>query len=144
MRVLFDTNVVLDVLLAREPFARAAGELFARVERGELQGVLGATTLTTIYYLIAKALTRESAKESVRKLLALFEVAAVNRSVIESALEVECPDFEDAVLCEAGRQQEVDIIVTRNVTDFSQTRLAVYTPIELLAVLSAIADTDIK
>ena len=55
MRVLFDTNVVLDVLLDRKPFWEIAAQLVARVERKELVGFLGATTLTTIYYIVAKA-----------------------------------------------------------------------------------------
>ena len=78
MRVLFDTNVILDVLLNRKPFHDSAAPLFAKVEHGDLTGVLGATTLTTIHYLMAKALGKAVARTTVRKLIKLFHVAAVD------------------------------------------------------------------
>ncbi len=135
MKALFDTNVILDVLLQRQPFAPDALALFVAVETGELKGVLGATTVTTVYYLVAKAVGREKAITSIRQLLTIFEVAAVTRAVIERALTQPFTDFEDAVLAEAGQLGAVDVIVTRNVADFRHTSLPVYTPAELLAAL---------
>jgi predicted nucleic acid-binding protein len=137
MRVLFDTNVVLDLLLKREPFASSAARLFAHVEQGRIQGVLGATTITTIYYLTAKVADRTTARASIRALITLFDVAPVTRSVIENALVESVPDFEDAVLYEAGKHYGVDGIVTRNGEHFHNSGIAVYTPPELLAYLTA-------
>jgi predicted nucleic acid-binding protein len=73
LKVLFDTNVVLDVLLDRRPFASVGVKLFARVERGELEGFLGATTLTTVHYLLAKEIGTDEALIAVRRLLSLFQ-----------------------------------------------------------------------
>ena len=133
MRVLFDTNVILDLLLNREPFAEAAADLVARVERGELTGFVGATTVTTIFYLAAKALGREQAAAQIRVLLEIFEVAPVNRAVLESALGLGFKDFEDAMLHEAARHAAVDWIVTRNARDFVGGGVRVCTPGEMLA-----------
>ena len=72
MRVLFDTNVVLDLLLDREPFVREALYLFTRVERSELVGLLCATTVTTVHYLLSRALEKKEALGHVRTLLSLF------------------------------------------------------------------------
>jgi hypothetical protein len=107
------------------------------VERGELVGYLAATTLTTIHYLAAKAVGGERAREQVRSLLQLFEVAPVTRPVIEAALDLPFPDFEDAVLHEAAREAGAQAIVTRNLGDFTLATLAVYAPEELLAALGA-------
>ncbi len=137
MKVLFDTNVVLDVLLKREPFAIPAARLFVHVERGEIQGLLGATTLTTIYYLVSKVTDRQTARASVRGLVTLFEVAPVTRAVIEAALEQSTPDFEDAVLVEAGRRYAADVVVTGNQKHFHSSGFPVYTPLDLLAYLAA-------
>lgn len=135
MRILFDTNVIVDVFLERGPFFRPAAQLFDATAQGELVGLLGATTVTTIYYLIAKARSRQQALRTVRSLLQLFEVAAVNRAVLERAMAVNFSDFEDAVLHEAGLRAEVDGIVTRDGDDFATATVPVYTPAELIELL---------
>ena len=73
MRVLFDTNVILDLLLERQPHVEAAAALVARVERGQLKGCLCATTVTTIFYLASKVVGAEAAREQLKLLLGLFE-----------------------------------------------------------------------
>ena len=133
MSVLFDTNVVLDLLLAREPFVDDAKVLFSRVETGDLHAYLGATTVTTIHYLAVKSIGREAAFEKVRALLKLFDVAPVHRPVLEDALDLGFSDFEDAVLHEAAVQIGAEAIVTRNAKDFAKAKLRIYTPAELIA-----------
>lgn len=135
MRVLFDTNVVLDVLLERQPHAPAAIWLFAQAERGRLDGLLGATTLTTIHYLARKVLGEEAARDHLGILLRLFGVAPVTRAVLEDALALPFGDFEDAVLHEAARHAGAEGIVTRNPADFTSATLSIYTPVELRAAL---------
>lgn len=135
MRVLIDTNVVLDVMLAREPFVAASAEVLSRVEAGELTGCVCATTVTTLHYLATQAVGPERALAEVRKVLSLFEVAPVGRSILESALELGFKDYEDAVLHEAARQVGAQGIVTRNTRDFKGAELAIYTPEELTLAL---------
>jgi len=135
VKVLFDTNVVLDVLLDRHPFRDAAAELIARVERKELTGVLGATTLTTLYYLVAKASGKEAALSAVRDVLSLFHIAAVDKKVLSGAVESSIKDFEDAVLIEAGALEDVDAVVTRDPAGFQDGRLRVLSPQQLQAAL---------
>lgn len=137
MRILFDTNVVLDVLLQRQPHGPVAIRLFDRVAEQRLDGLLGATTVTTIHYLAAKAVGRREAARHVGTLLGLFEVAAVTRTVLEGALGREFPDFEDAVLHEAAQHAGADEIVTRDPAGFGRAQLPVYTPEELLAMVEA-------
>lgn len=136
MKILFDTNVVLDVLMDREPFFNAAAELFATVEEGSGVGYLCATTLTTVYYLAEKTLGAKSAKQAIRKLLALFEVAMVNRPVLETALQARFNDFEDAVVYAAALHAGADVIVARNEVDFKSSKIPVYSPLETKKILS--------
>ena len=135
MKVLLDTNVVLDVLLDREPWSRAATELFAAAERGRLEGMLGATTVTTIFYLARKVVGVDAARREIRRLLTLFAVAPVSRSVLGDALELDFADFEDAVLDAAARHAGAEAIVTRDPKGFAASRLPVLTPGELLGSL---------
>ena len=138
MKALFDTNVVLDVLLNRQPFADDAAQLMSRVERSEINGFLCTTTVTTIHYLIEKALGAESAMQHIRLLLSLFEVAPVNRVVIESALERGFSDFEDAVIDEATCHSGAEYIITRNIRDFKNSSVPAYTPSGFIQVLDAL------
>lgn len=135
MKILFDTNVVLDLLLARSPWSRQAAELFSHAEAGNLVAYLGATTVTTVHYLTAKLVGQERAREEIGKLLALCRVAPVNRAVLEGALLLGLADYEDAVLHEAARQVGADAIVTRDNRDFRKSLLPVLSPEECLRIL---------
>jgi predicted nucleic acid-binding protein len=137
MRVLFDTNVILDALLARQPFAADAAQLMAMAERKIIDGLLCVTTVTTLYYILAKATSDAIARNRITGLLGLFDGAAVNRSVLQSALHLSFQDYEDAVLHEAAQLAGADAIVTRNGQDFRQATLRIYSPGELLAALAA-------
>jgi predicted nucleic acid-binding protein len=135
VRVLVDTNIVLDVLLDRRPFASAAAQIFALVEESKIEGILCATTVTTIDYLLGQTLDRAKAREALQRLLNLFEIAPVNRPVLEQALKSKISDFEDAVLEQAGRLAAADVIVTRDVKDFAKSTVAVLDPAELISTL---------
>jgi predicted nucleic acid-binding protein len=137
MKVLFDTNVVLDVLLAREPHSAVAAQLFALVERGQMQGAVCATTITTVHYLAVRAVGPKAAQKHVRQLLSLFEVAPVNGELVASALDLGFTDFEDAVVHEAARAYGAAAIVTRNAKDFAKASLPILSPVELLAAVAA-------
>ena len=142
MRVLFDTNVVLDVLLERHPFSETAAAIFSGVEKGEIVGFLCATTITTIYYLVSKAFNRNKADECIKKLLNLFEIAAVNRPVLETARNLNFKDFEDAVIYASAIHSGCNCVVTRNARDFSRTEISVFSPEEFLKILEIKNELD--
>jgi len=142
VKLLFDTNVILDVLLDRTPHAQGSSRAMGIVEVGQATGYLGATTITTIHYLASKAVGAELAFKSIEQLLAIMEIAAVNRSVLEDALGLGFSGYEDAVLHEAARHAGVDAIVTRDPRGFSKASLPVLSPTELLAILEAKENGD--
>jgi predicted nucleic acid-binding protein len=137
LKVLLDTNIVLDLLMDRMPFSEYAVELFSKVEEGTIIGYLCGTTITTVYYLAARTIGAPRAQEEIRKLLNLFEVAPVNRYVLESALVADFNDFEDAVIHEAACHGGADAIVTRNQKDFRKSRIPVYTSEEMTRILAS-------
>ena len=136
MRILLDTNVVLDVLLKREPHWIASANVFAQVETSVHVGLLCATTITTLHYLLGKELTPANSNRAINTLMSLFEIAAVNRNIIESALAGKMPDFEDAVLAHAGHRAAADFIITRNLKDFKRSPLPSFSPTQWLATHS--------
>jgi len=137
VNVLFDTNVILDVLLEREPFIDAASKLFALVDNGRIKGSICATTVTTIFYITAKDFGQRRARDQVHGLLGLFEVAPVDRDVLDGALDVDFSDYEDAVLHEAARAAGATAIVTRDRRDFVNAAIPALDPQELLAAIAA-------
>lgn len=138
MKILFDTNIIIDVFLDRKPFSEHASYLMSKVERSEITGFLCASTVTTIHYLLSKYLDKEKAIESINSLMALFEVASVNRLVIENALQSKFTDFEDAVLHESARHAGAEYIITGNIKDFKKTKIPAFTPTEFLSMLEAL------
>ena len=139
MKVLFDTNVVLDVLLDREPYVDVAAKLFALVDNGRVEGSICATTATTIYYIAAKSFGRRRAHSQVHELLTLFAVASVDRDVLDRALDLDFTDFKDAVLHEAARNAGAAAIVSRDGAAFANATVPVFDPQELLAAVAAAA-----
>lgn len=139
MKILFDTNVVLDVMLDREPFAEPASQLMILIESGKISGLLCATTVTTIHYLSTKVMGAAKAQNQIKDLLMLFEIAAVNRSVIEDALVAKFSDFEDAVLYQAARHAGAEAIVTRDPKGFKRSMLPVYSSEEMLKALQLLS-----
>lgn len=135
MKILVDTNIVLDVLLDREPFAEEGTELFDLIETGRVQGFIAATTITNIFYILRKILGRDAAMEAVRRLLLGFELCAVDRQVIEWAVNKDLKDFEDGVQVACAVISSLDAIVTRDTSDFMDASLPVLSVAELIASL---------
>ena len=126
MRVLFDTNVVLDVLLDRQPHAIAASRVMVYVEQGRIAGLLCATSVTTSHYLATNAVGTAPAKKHLRTLFSLFEVAPVGLVALLDALHMKFGDYEDAVLHEAARHSGATGIVTRDQKGFVNATMRIY------------------
>ena len=139
-RILFDTNIMLDVLLARPGLLRESAELWEAADSRRIQGFVTATAVTTVAYLVQRAYTAERAREDVRAVLATFEVAQVGRIELAGALEGGFADYEDGVVHEAARTSRCEAIVTRNGRDFKASQVPIYTPAELLSALSISGD----
>lgn len=140
MRILVDTNVVLDVLMARKPHLARSLEVVAAIESGRVRGVLGATTVTTLFYLAARAVGPDEARRHLRALLAVFDVAAVDRAVLARALDAGFADFEDGVLHGSAQAANVDAVVTRDRSGFAGSVLPVFTPEAFLAAIRGVSD----
>ena len=99
--------------------------------------MLCATSVPTIDFLLRRERDRAVSRQGIGWLLSLFDIAPVDRAVIDHALRLEWADFEDAVLHESARLARATSLVTRNISDFKMSQLPVYTPEEFLAILGA-------
>jgi predicted nucleic acid-binding protein len=137
MKVLFDTNVLLDAVLARVPFVENAAYLLESVELGKIQGFISATTVTDIHYLVNRhTKSAEIAIATISKLLILMEICSVDRDVIQQAVDLELSDFEDAVQVAAAMGDGLDAIVTRDVEGFVGSPILIMSPDELVKQLN--------
>ena len=136
MKILFDTNIVLDVLLNRKPFVELSANLIGLAEQRIIHGYICATTIATIDYLISKSHNRKVAKQQIEKLFSIFKISAIDGDVLQQALTMKMSDYEDAVQCQSGVASLVDGLVTRNTKDYKGAPIAVYTPEELCAILT--------
>lgn len=128
MKVLFDTNVVLDVLLARQPWVDDAEALWRSMDDGLLQVVISASSVTDISYIVRKGAGIQAAYDSVRLCLDAFEVGAVDRELLEVAHRRHGRDFEDDLQSALAERLFLDAVVTRDTAGFASSKIAVLTP----------------
>ena len=136
-RLLFDVNVILDVLLDRKPFVESSSAAWALVERGDADGLLCAHAVTTLHYLNAKSVGLRQARETTEALLTVFDVAPVDELVLRSAVALDWKDFEDAVTVAGARRAKCDAVITRNPRHFKRAPVKVLTPAEAVAWIEA-------
>lgn len=136
-QVLFDLNILLDVLQERQDFYGFSARLLALAETGAIQGWLAAHSVTTLFYLIARDKSPDQARVVLTTLMQFLKIAPVDQNTIEQALNLPYRDFEDAVQMIAALQVHADYLVTRNLKDYHPAPLEVLQPVELLAILKS-------
>lgn len=142
MRVLLDTNIIIDVLQHREPWNKAGEQLFDAVARRLFTGCITAKEVTDIHYLTRKTFhgqvhSDKLARDILQNLFALFEVLDTCADDCKTAVLSDCPDYEDAVMIRTAVRSGVDCIVTRNPKDYAASPVSVCGPGELLARLGS-------
>jgi predicted nucleic acid-binding protein len=127
-RILFDTNVVLDVLLDRQPYVEASAAAWAAVETGITEGMVAAHAVTTIHYLVRREVGDVKARRIIPAILRVFGVATVDGAAVQEALQLPFSDFEDAVTAAAARLAGCECIVTRDPKGFRGSPVRSLTP----------------
>jgi len=136
MKVLIDTNVILDVLLKQEPFYKDSFVIFQLADSGSIKGILAAVSMTNVFFLLRKARNNiTDVYQIMDKLAALFTVAPVNEATISTALALRWKDFEDAVQFVTAQENNVDYIITRNEADFISSDIPCMSPTDFIAYL---------
>ncbi len=133
MKLMIDTNVVLDVLLKREPFYKSSFKILELSDRNDICEYISATSLTDIYYIANRQIHNKTVVlELINNLLKIVHIAGVNEQEILFALQLGWKDFEDAVQYSSAKSLEVDCIITRNPGDYKDSQITVYNPEQAL------------
>lgn len=136
MRVLFDANILLDVLLNRQPWVAESSELWKLNDDDTIHGYIAASTFTDIYYIARRIQDIPTALQAIQICLTAFDVCAVDKLTIVNAYAQPGSDFEDNVLIACAAQSGMDAFVTRNPSDFQHATTSIYTPSDLLSLFS--------
>lgn len=137
MKIVFDTNVILDVISKREPFVEASARAFDLIDKDNVIGAMTANTATDIFFLYRKRQPDlGKCKDALKRLITALEVLDTTRTLCLMALESSMPDFEDALLVESARQWSADYIVTRDKEGFDQSPVKTISPEDLLRLFN--------
>lgn len=124
MRVLIDTNIMLDYILEREPYTVYSNKIFELCISGKLEGAVAAHSITNAYFILRKVMTSEERRTALLDVCEIVSVAGVDESKIISALNRDgFSDFEDCVQDECAAACGADFIITRNEKDFAESRV---------------------
>ncbi len=133
MRILIDTNVILDILQKREPFFADSYRALRKAIEGDAECLIPASAATDIFYMLRKALgSAQQAKEQIEQLAQLVSFADVQGMDIHTALMRAMPDFEDAVMDAVAERNEASYILTRNIKDFAGSVVPAILPADFL------------
>jgi len=136
MRLLIDTNVILDALMVREPWTASAQAILLAVAEERAEGCITASSVTDLHYLLRKHLRdNEKTRQVLMGLLASVNVLDVTGIDCEKAFELPMSDYEDALLATCGKRHKADYIVTRDLKHFEASPVEVIQPDELLKML---------
>ena len=136
MKVLLDTNIMMDALQERSPFDIEAKEILKRAQNGEITCMFTANAVADIFYLYSKARDRKSAREAVRFLLSRYKAVTVTQKDCVAALSLPIEDFEDALAAVCAQKAEAGCIVTRDELFLqASSPVTVLTPQKLLNML---------
>jgi predicted nucleic-acid-binding protein len=133
-RVLFDSDVLIDVLAQRQPFVATSAQALNMATQSQVQGYVSGHAITNIFYILRRQIGSETARELLSRLLQHLQVASVTEEVIRAALQSSMKDFEDAVTSEVASVASVEVIVTRNISDFVVSSIPAVSPEEFLAM----------
>jgi len=135
LRLLIDTNVLLDLVLEREPWLEEATALLDAVAKGRAEGYVAGHAVTTVYYVVERARDRTLATTAVSDLLQLLTVVPLGNADFQRALGLGLRDFEDGSQAAACLQIGADCLVTRNPKDYKGTPVILRSAGEVLGLL---------
>ena len=126
-KVFIDSNIVIDFLTDREPFAIDAAKIFELSNQGKLKIYISSLSINNIHYIISRLESKKKAISLINQLLPLIEILPVVRSTIEKTIIANFKDFEDGLQNFCAEEGKLNTIVTRDIKGFSKSKLAILT-----------------
>jgi predicted nucleic acid-binding protein len=132
VRILIDTNIILDLALRREPFYNDSANVLKKIDNNSVFGFVTATTITDIYYIAKKDKGHSIAIEFITNLIQFVDLIGIDKEIIIESLAVDISDFEDAIQSVASAYNDIDYIITRNTKDYKSSKVKAIVPAEFI------------
>ena len=126
-RLLVDTNIIIDLLAKREKFLTEAQELFTLSDKKEVKLYVSSLTFANTHYILSQSLKIDDSRKILRKFKVLVEVLPMDDKIIDLSLDSDFKDFEDAIQYYTALENNLELILTRNLKDFKLSRIPVLT-----------------
>jgi len=139
LKVFIDSDIILDVLSKREPFYDSAVILFSLIEKNKIQGYTSPIVFSNVNYVLRKRVTKQNTIESLRYLKSLIQILPLDKRVIESALDSQFSDFEDAIQYFCAEQNGIKYIITCDKADYEKAEINILTAKEFLSMLQTLS-----
>jgi predicted nucleic acid-binding protein len=137
-KLLIDTDVILDFFFQREPFADSAAQILSLCESKKIKGYITPVIVSNVYYLLRQTAKHEKVIAKLKLLIAITDILVIDKAAVMHALNSEFKDFEDALQnYTAELNNEIEILVTRNIKDYKYSKLAIKTPDQYLKMRNA-------
>jgi predicted nucleic acid-binding protein len=132
INILLDTNIVIDLLASRDPFYAEAAELFSLDDKKSVKLSVSALSLANTHYIVSKFTNDQEARKILRNFKVIVDVLPLDNKVVDLALNSDFKDFEDAIQYFTAIENDQKLIVTRNKSDFKDSKIPVMTASEFL------------
>lgn len=136
MVLLIDTNVIMDFIMKREPYAEDAIRMIDLCNRRQFTGYIAAHTISDLFYILRKDFSISQRKEMLKAICEIFEISGIDRRKILAALDNDgFTDFEDCLQMECALEIGADYIITRNLSDYANSEITVMEPRTFLGMI---------
>jgi predicted nucleic acid-binding protein len=133
-RVFIDTDIILDLLVKREPFYPYAAEIFSLADTGKIELYITPVIVTNLHYILRKAGGKDKAIKNLLKLKLMVKILPVDEKIVELALASEFNDFEDAIQYYAAKENGLTCLLTRNKKHFKKAAITIMSADEYLNI----------
>lgn len=134
-KVFVDSDIILDLLSARQPHYQPAAELFTLADEGSINIFVSSLSFSNVNYILSRQYNGDQARKMLLKFKTLVSILSVNDKIIELALASEFKDFEDAIQYYTAIENKIETLLTRNLKDFRKAEISVLTAEEFLKTL---------
>ena len=135
MKVLVDTNIILDVLCNRLEFVEASSKVWKLCELDIIDGFISALSVTNIVYILRKELTPQKTQEMINIITLIFKIVDLKAVDLKNASGMYSSDFEDAVQISQANRIGADYIIARNIRDFKESKVSAVKPVDFLKII---------
>ena len=135
MKILIDTNILLDFIIGREPFYENADKILKLCANKKVKGYLAAHSVTNLYYIMRKYFQNNDCREIIKNLLEFLDVIEIDKDkILESLNDNTFKDFEDRLQVECAKSININYLITRDLKDYVNSKIECVSPDDFLTI----------